>query len=114
MKDLKYLAAYSIPMAAILGLFLKGNWAFFTPIFAFVIIPIFELLLPVKTENLSAEEVTTKLKNPLFDVLLYLNLPLVYGIVGWFLWSLTWFDYATAELVGLTISEVFTFFETSP
>ncbi len=104
MKDLKYLAAYSIPLAAILGLFLKGNWTFFTPVFAFVIVPIFEILLPVKTENLSAKQVLTKLKNPLFDVLLYINIPLVYGIVGWFLWSLTWFEYSTAELVGLTIS----------
>lgn len=104
MKDLKYLAAYSIPLAAIMGLLLKGNWAFFTPIFAFVIIPIFELLLPVKTENLNPEEATTKLENPLFDVLLYLNVPLVYGIVGWFLWSLPWYVYSTEELVGLTIS----------
>ncbi len=104
MKDLKYLAAYSIPLAAILGLFLKGAWAFFTPAFAFIIIPIFEVLLPVKTENPTVEEVSTKLKNPLFDVLLYLNLPLVYAIVGWFLWSLTWFEYSTPELVGLTIS----------
>lgn len=104
MKDLKYLAAYSIPLATIVGLFLKGNWAFFTPVFAFIIIPVFELLLPVKTENLSAKEVTSKLKNPLFDALLYLNLPLVYGVVGWFLWSLTWFEYSTTELVGLTIS----------
>jgi alkane 1-monooxygenase len=104
MKDLKYLAAYSIPLAAIIGLSLKGSWAFFTPVFAFVIVPILELLLPVKPENLSAEEATGKLGNPLFDVLLYLNLPLVYGIVGWFLWSLTWFNYSTLELVGLTIS----------
>jgi len=104
MHDLKYLAAYSIPAAAILGLYLKGNWVFFTPVFAFVMIPIFELLLPVKTENLSAKEVSIKLKNPLFDVLLYINLPLVFGIVGWFLWSLTWFEYSAAELFGLTIS----------
>lgn len=104
MKDLKYLAAYSIPLAAILGLYLKGNWAFFTPVFAFVIIPILELLLPVKTENLKTEEISEKLKNPLFDILLYLNLPLVFGIVGWFLWSITQYDYSTAERIGLTIS----------
>ena len=104
MKDLKYLAAYSIPLAAIIGLIFKGSWAFFTPIFAFIIIPVFEMLLPVTSENLTPEEVSVKLKNPLFDALLYANLPLVYGIVGWFLWSLTWFQYTTAELVGLTIS----------
>ena len=104
MKDLKYVAAYSIPLAAIIGLTLKGFWAFFTPVFAFGLIPIFELMLPVRTENLEEPEVSAKLKNPLFDVLLYLNLPLIYGIVGWFLWSLTQFSYSTSELIGLTFS----------
>ncbi len=104
MKDLKYLAAYSIPLAAIIGLTLGGNWAFFTPIFAFILIPILELLLPVRTENLSKDDAAEKLKNPLFDILLYLNVPVVYGMVGWFLWSLSWASYSTAELIGLTFS----------
>lgn len=104
MKDLKYLAAYSIPLAAIMGLIFKGYWAFFTPLFAFVLVPILELLLPVQTANLEKVEVEKKSRNSLFDVLLYINVPLVYGLVGWFLWSLTWFQYTTSELVGLTIS----------
>ncbi|MDX1461455.1 MAG: alkane 1-monooxygenase [Marinirhabdus sp.] len=104
MNDLKYLAAYSIPLAAILGLSLRGSWAFFTPIFAFILIPILELLLPVQEDNLTEEQVAAKCNNRLFDLLLYLNLPLVYGIVGYFLWSLTIYNYTTAELVGLTFS----------
>ena len=104
MNDLKYLAAYSIPLAAIIGLTLQGGWSFFTPVFAFILIPILELLLPVYTENLSPEAASKKLKNVLFDILLYLNLPLVYGLVGWFLWSLTHYNYSTAEIIGLTFS----------
>lgn len=104
MKDLKYLAAYSIPFAAIVGLGLKGYWAYFTIVFAFGIIPVFELLLPIETANLEASEAEKKQNNPLFDILLYLNLPLVYAIVGWFLYSVTWYDYTSLELVGLTLS----------
>ncbi|QIE59898.1 alkane 1-monooxygenase [Rasiella rasia] len=104
MKDIKYLAAYAIPLAAIIGLTLKGNWAFFTPVFAFVIVPILELLLPVRTENLDPTTAASKLTNPFFDFLLYLNIPLVYGMVGWFLWSLTWVDYSVYEIIGLTFS----------
>lgn len=81
MKDLKYLAAFSIPSIAILGLALRGHWVWATPVFAFVLIPILELLFPVDTDNLSREEASTKLRRRLFDWLLYLNLPLVYGIV---------------------------------
>lgn len=104
MKDLKYLTAYSIPVVAIISLNLRGPWAYFTPIFAFVLIPIIEIILPVNAENLSNEEAASKKKNPFFDMLLYLNLPLVYGIVGWYLWSLTWSNYSTSELIGLTFS----------
>tara|TARA_R110000772_G_scaffold218169_1_gene328776 strand:- start:638 stop:1687 length:1050 start_codon:yes stop_codon:yes gene_type:complete len=104
MKDLKYLVSYSIPLACALGLYLRDYWVFFTPIFAFVLIPILEILLPIQTENLSEEEVITKNNNALFDILLYLNLPVVYMLLGWFLWSISWANYSTMELTGLIIS----------
>ncbi|MBX2827659.1 MAG: alkane 1-monooxygenase [Flavobacteriaceae bacterium] len=104
MKDLKYLTAFSIPLAAIIGLTLRGNWTFFTPVFAFVLIPILEIILPVQTANLDEEEALSKSKNKLFNLMLYLNLPLVFGIVGWFLWSLTQTIYTTSEMAGLIFS----------
>ena len=104
MKDLKYLVSYSIPLAAVIGLSLRGYWVYFTPVFAFVLIPILEVLLPVQTKNLSEEEVKSKDKNVFFDLLLYLNLPVVYGILCWFLWSISFSNYSTMELTGLVIS----------
>ncbi|MBT8255599.1 MAG: alkane 1-monooxygenase [Bacteroidia bacterium] len=104
MKDLKYLVAYTLPLVVILSLNFRGVWSFFTPVFAFVIIPIIETLLPEDSSNLSASEKENKSKNPIFDLLLYLNLPLVFGIVGWFLWSITWANYSLLELVGLAFS----------
>ena len=71
MKDLKYLSAYSIPIVAILGIALKGAWLYATPIYAFVIIPIFEILLPQDDSNLSQGERDNKLKKRVFDWLLY-------------------------------------------
>ena len=41
MKDLKYLAALSIPMTAIIGLILKDFWVFLTPVYSFVFVPLF-------------------------------------------------------------------------
>ena len=104
MKDLKYLTAYTIPIAAIIGLLLRNEWAFFTPIFAFVFIPIVEMILPIDNRNLSKDQTQRKKSHWFFDLLLYNNLPLIYGIVGWFLYSATWANYTTAELVGLTFS----------
>lgn len=104
MKDLKYLVAYTIPMVVILSLNLRGLWSFFTPVFAFVLIPVLETLLPVDSANLTAKQRENKRANFLFDLLLYLNLPLIYGLVGWFLWSISWANYTTSELVGLAFS----------
>ena len=54
MKDLKYLAAFSIPIVAFIGLFYKSYWVWATPIFAFVCIPVLELIFPIDNDNLEA------------------------------------------------------------
>ncbi len=101
MKDLKYLAAFSIPFFAIVGISLKGNWVWATTIFAFVCIPVLELIFPVDTKNLTEKEVDSKLKRRLFDWLLYLNLPLVYGIVAYGLTVVASNNLETFEFIGL-------------
>ncbi len=104
MKDLKYLVGYVLPVCSIVALYLQGAWSFLTPIVAFILIPIAERLFPQNTQNLSPDEIKTKEKNPFFDFLLYLNIPLVFSMVGYFLWSLTFRDYSGLELSGLTFS----------
>ena len=84
MKDLKYLASYTIPIVAMLGLVLKNYWAFLTPVYAFVLVPILEIALPIETSNLSEEKAQNKASNRFFDFLLYLNLPIVYGLLSYF------------------------------
>jgi len=104
MKDLKYLAALSIPISAILGLYFKGSMTFFTPFYAFVIIPILELIMPLDNTNLKSETAAKKKKNKLFDYMLYLNIPLVFGILVYTLWDISTFDYSTLEVLGLILS----------
>lgn len=104
MKDLKYLAAFSIPVVAIIGLLLKGPFVFLTPVYAFIIIPLLELVFPVDTYNISKEEADNKLKNKLFDWLLYLNLPIVYGLIVFSLLTVSNSSLPTYEFVGCIIS----------
>jgi len=104
MKDLKYLAAFSIPIVAFIGLFFKGNFVFLTPIYAFVMIPLLELIFPVDTKNISTEDRDSKLKQKIFDWLLYLNLPVVYGIVFFGIYQSTTTTIETYELIGMIIS----------
>ena len=104
MKDLKYLAAFSIPIIAIIGVYFKGSLVYLTPIYAFIIIPILELIFPVDTKNLTSEETDSKLKRNLFDWLLYLNLPMVYGLVIFGLYEASYTSIEPYELVGMIVS----------
>ena len=104
MKDLKYLAAFSIPIIAFVGLYLKGVFAFITPIYAFVFIPVFELLLPQDASNFKGEDLEEKKRKKLFDWLLYLNLPVVYGVLFYGLFQVTTEVLETFEIVGAVFS----------
>lgn len=104
MKDLKYLTAFSIPIMAFIGLYLQGMFSFLTPIYAFVLIPILELLFPVDTYNITDDESQNRLKNKVFDWLLYLNLPIVYALVAVSLVVVTTTPLETYEYIGLILS----------
>lgn len=104
MKDLKYLTAFSIPVMAVLSITLQGYWSYLTPIYAFVLIPVLEMLLPVDSSNLNESQVQSKLKNTLFDWLLYLNVPLVYGILFYALVTVTSTPLELYEYIGIILS----------
>ena len=100
MKDLKYLAAYISPVLMFVGFYFGGVLTFAGFAFAFVLIPVLELMMPRSEYNLTNKEVESKLANKLFDVLLYLNVPLVWGSIVYFLYGLVNHQYTTFELAG--------------
>ncbi|MFH4963827.1 alkane 1-monooxygenase [Gaetbulibacter sp. M235] len=104
MKDLKYLAAFSIPLVAFIGIYIRGVYSYLTPVYAFVLIPVLELIFPVDSYNISEEESKNKLKNKLFDWLLYLNFPVVYGLLFYALITVNSKFLDAYEFVGLIIS----------
>ena len=104
MKDLKYLTAFSIPIMAFIGLYFQGIFSFLTPVFAFIIIPVLELLFPVDVYNISEEESENRLKNKIFDWLLYLNLPIVYVLVFSSLIVVSTTSLETYEYIGFILS----------
>ncbi|NAY91678.1 alkane 1-monooxygenase [Muricauda sp. JGD-17] len=104
MKDLKYLSALSIPLAAAISIYFKGHWSYFTPVYAFIVIPFLELLMPLDTDNLTAEQLDKKSNSPVFDWMLYLNIPIVFGFLIYTLWDISTHTYAVYEIVGLVLS----------
>jgi len=104
MKDLKYLAAFSIPLVAFISVHFRGIYSYVTPVYAFVLIPLLELIFPVDSSNISNEESKNKLKNKLFDWLLYLNLPIVYGLLFYAFVTIHSTLLEVYEFIGLIIS----------
>ncbi|RDY59809.1 alkane 1-monooxygenase [Flagellimonas nanhaiensis] len=104
MKDFKYLAAMTIPIAAVVSIYLKGFWSYLTPIYAFVIIPILELLVPQDPSNLTSEERSSKSQNRFFDWVLYVNIPIVFSILFYALWDISSHTYGVSETIGMALS----------
>ena len=103
-KDLKYLIAYVAPLAAFLGIYFQGPWSFGSIYVGFVLIPFFELFMPGTPKNHSSNEESNRLNNRLFDWLLYLNLPILYGLLWYYFSTIANTPLATYELVGMTLS----------
>ena len=101
---MKYLLAYSIPFVGVLGIYYGGIWSYAALLFAFVVLPIAELLLPINEKNHTEIEGGEKLKNVLFDILLYLNLPIVIVSIVFTLYKITHADLSLFEIIGTTIS----------
>lgn len=101
---MKYLWAYSIPLVAFFGIQNQGIWSYSTVLFTFGLIPILELLLPTDTRNYSDKEITSRLENKIYDILLYCNIPIVYGLLWFTLEKVSSNNLTTAELIGTILS----------
>ena len=102
--ELKYLVAYIIPVIGFGSIYLLGYFSFGVAIVAFLIIPILEFFTPQSKRNLTEEEEHTFSVNPFFDYLLYLHIPLVYGLLFYYFNTIQTTVLQTYETIGLTLS----------
>lgn len=104
MKDLKYLTAYAVPLCAVIGLYYNDFFAWLTPIYAFIAVPILEGIFPVDKVNIDPSEKEGKKHLHWTDFLLYLNIPIVFGITYFTLSTLTTGTFSTLEIIGQIFS----------
>ena len=103
-RDLKYLAALIIPALVYLGLELGSLYSYSAFVFAFVLVPILEPVLSRSEKNLSEEEKSKKSKSLFFEVILYLNIPIVFLLLLLFANTINTTDMERYELVGQILS----------
>lgn len=106
MHAFKYLFGYLIPLLAGVGIYFGGTfWSYSAPLLAFVIIPVFEAILPAPRENQNADQAAQLEQSRIFDWILYLSVPVQYVIVALLLVGVSQGWYANyVELTGWIIS----------
>ena len=103
-KDAKYLIAYVAPISAFAGIYLGGAWSLGAVYVGFVLIPLFELFVPASPQNLSTEQEDIQTGKRFFDLLLYLNLPILYGLIAFLVYRLTSTPLTTFEMIAMAAS----------
>ena len=104
MKDLKYLFAYTVPISTVISFSSFGLGTYSAVLYAFVILPILDIVLGKDNSNLSTEKSETKKINKIFDWMLYVNLPVVYCIMLYGFFKIYNNDYYTFEMIGMCLS----------
>ncbi|MDC1033995.1 alkane 1-monooxygenase [Flavobacteriaceae bacterium] len=103
MKDLKYLMSYSIAVTAFIGILVGGPYVYLTVVYTFIFIPILELNTKEYINEYSDDEKKSRNLDPFFDFLLYLNIPIVYGIFFVSLNTLVHTN-SISEIIGIILS----------
>ncbi len=104
MKDLKYLFAYTVPIAVYVSFISYEIWTYSAIFYVFLILPALDILTGETRENMSSKEASYKKTKWIFDLMLYLNAPIVFGLLFMVLSKIQNNSYETFELVGLILS----------
>ena len=103
-RDLKYLLAYSIPLMVGIGFLFGGFWTYLTPVYAFGLLPLLDWIVGEDSSNLNKEEAKTKNHHFFYDLMLFLNVPIVFGILAYGFYWYNHFENTTFEIIGMTLS----------
>ena len=104
LRDLRYLLAYTLPLTAALGLWLGGGFTWLTLAYAFGLVPLLEYLRSPAAPVPGVAAATETKRHAFFDGLLYLNVPLQYALLAFFLFTLKTRDFSTFETIGAILS----------
>ena len=96
--------AFSVPISVLISIYLKELFSYTSVIYVFLFIPVVELFLPTNLTTFSEQETKSRLKDRFFDWLLYLNVPIVYLILFFGLYSFANYDIKPYEYPGFILS----------
>ena len=92
------------PLAAFIGLYYRGVFSLGSIYIGFVLIPLIELFSSGSQENHSPDLEEERVKNRFFDVLLYLNFPILYGLIFYFFYIIQHINLSVYETIALCLN----------
>ncbi|MDG2396635.1 MAG: alkane 1-monooxygenase [Flavobacteriaceae bacterium] len=104
MRDLKYLFAYTIPISVYISISYQGYFSFTSLIYAYGFIPFIEFFMSGNSNHESEKRNSSNFKNLFFDLLLYLNLPIVVFLLFYGFLVLNHSDLFIYEQIGIIFS----------
>lgn len=104
LKALKYLATLTAAVAGIISLTSHGWLTFLAPLYGFFVIPLAELFVKPDAKNMSDMEEELVKNDRIYDFIIYSIVPLQWGLLVLFLFSMTEPGLKTYEIVGRIIS----------
>ncbi len=103
MKKLKYLSIFSLPLSVWISFHFTGIWTFLPVIIFFVLVPLLELFVKPNPRNLEVHEKELVEKDPFYDWMLYLMMPIQWYFIFYFLFYVS--DWANSpDFIGRIIS----------
>ncbi len=103
-RDLKYLFGLLPPVICFLGLYLGGWWSPGLLYFGLIVVPVIEFFVPASTVNDPEESLQAKSGFRYYDILLYLQVPMLYGVLAFFIYQYVHAGWTTAELIFSTLN----------
>lgn len=103
-KYLKYTNPILIYVLALISFTNVGVWCWLTVIYAFVFVPILELLIQPKASNMSIAEEELAKDDPIYDYLLYLVVFIQMPTLFFFLYAFTTTTLQPIDIIGRILS----------
>lgn len=100
-KYFKYFSAHLVPAVAVFSIYMGGYYTFTALIFLFGFLPAVELFTKGSEANMNQIEEEIAKEDLIYDYLLYLLIPLQFGVLLYFLYSVSDASLQTYEIVGM-------------
>jgi len=88
MSKIKYLSIFLLPATVLVSFCTEGILNFLPLIVFFGLLPVVEQFLPLQESNLSPQEAEKAEKDPYYELLLYLMMPVQWGFLVYFLFTI--------------------------